>query len=80
MYSVEQLSYDEKVKAYSKLSKKELIAILLENQRILSNIQPQVVFPYPYQPYEPCAPLGPYYYGTPPMNPYCTEPYNICMS
>ena len=45
--TVEQ-SYEEKVKMYMKSTKKELVQMLLENQRILSKQLPmQVVFNKP---------------------------------
>jgi hypothetical protein len=62
MQTIEQ-TYEEKVAMYSKLSKEELIAMLIESNRILAMHQTVIV--YPAQPFVPAPvqtyPLWPYY-------------------
>lgn len=50
MYQVQEMTYDEKVKMYSKSSKKELIQMLLENQRLLElTVNQNIPTPYDYK-------------------------------
>ena len=44
-----EMTHEEKVKMYMKLSKKEIIAMLLENQRIVESYRPE---PRTYNPFE----------------------------
>ena len=49
MQIVEQ-THEEKVKMYMKLDKVEIIAMLLENQRLIAQAFPIVVYPTPSYP------------------------------
>lgn len=45
MYQVLEQTHEEKVKMYSKISKKDLISMLIEANRHLTLRKPEVVFP-----------------------------------
>lgn len=55
MYQTLEIPYDEQVTLYKKLKKRELIKMLIECNRIISNLQPTFIYPtcpqFPQSPY-----------------------------
>lgn len=68
MMQIISQTHEEKQVMYNKLSKKELIEMLIAANNVLQNMQPQIVYPV-VQPWY-LAPIEPYYLQTTTGDPY----------
>jgi hypothetical protein len=61
MEQIQKQNYEEKFKMYNKLSKKELVQMLIQANEVIARQTPQV-YPYPL-PMQPTTPINPYPWG-----------------